>query len=353
MDRPNFRFNRSADSWIGSQRVLDLVGDAARDIRPGSAALRRDQIADVVEGDDVAVRRPCGPFGGDANVYRPLAPVARDRDLVAVFGAVVAQRRRYHRFERGHEFRDQPADCSAFVDAEEAERGTVGDGDATLRVDADDAGGDAGEHRLGEPAAGIDLIAGGDQFLALGAKLGRHRVEGGAKRADVAVGIARLDGDLQIAARNLLGRVDEPSDRGHQPIGEADPQPDGRQEHDDRHAEEEDAEGDLDAEARGLQRSIFGDVVVGHRQVANHLRVQRPGAVEEDVVIAGQRGDPADDVGLARRHDHHLVGLVLRLLDRLDDGRRELVPVGRAGLRDQPAVAADQEHTGKAVLGGQ
>ena len=37
------------------QRILDLMGDAARDIGPGGGALGADQIGDVVEGDDKAV----------------------------------------------------------------------------------------------------------------------------------------------------------------------------------------------------------------------------------------------------------------------------------------------------------
>ena len=35
------------------QRVLDLMGDAAGDVRPGGRALGDDEIGDVVEGDDV------------------------------------------------------------------------------------------------------------------------------------------------------------------------------------------------------------------------------------------------------------------------------------------------------------
>ncbi len=39
------------------QRILDLMGDTARDIGPGRRALRRDQVGDVVEGDDVSRRQ--------------------------------------------------------------------------------------------------------------------------------------------------------------------------------------------------------------------------------------------------------------------------------------------------------
>ncbi len=39
------------------QRILDLVGDAPGDVGPGGGALRRDEVADVVERDDAAGRR--------------------------------------------------------------------------------------------------------------------------------------------------------------------------------------------------------------------------------------------------------------------------------------------------------
>ena len=47
------------------QRVLDLVRDAARDVGPGRGALRRHQIGDVVERDDVAVLGLGRLLGGD------------------------------------------------------------------------------------------------------------------------------------------------------------------------------------------------------------------------------------------------------------------------------------------------
>ena len=51
----NRRFSRSAESWIGRQRVLDLVRDAPGHIGPGGLALGGLQFGDVVEGDDEAV----------------------------------------------------------------------------------------------------------------------------------------------------------------------------------------------------------------------------------------------------------------------------------------------------------
>ena len=50
-------FGRELDR---GQRILDLVGDAAGDIRPRRAALGRHQVGDVVERDDEA-RDPASP----------------------------------------------------------------------------------------------------------------------------------------------------------------------------------------------------------------------------------------------------------------------------------------------------
>src|SRR5208283_6058581 len=57
------------------QRVLDLVGDAARHIRPGRRPLGADQIADVVECYDAALVGPLR-IAGYAHVEDPFTPVA-------------------------------------------------------------------------------------------------------------------------------------------------------------------------------------------------------------------------------------------------------------------------------------
>ena len=55
------------------QRILDLVRDAARDVRPGRAALRRHQVGDVVEGDDEALDLALGALLRDLDVEGPHA----------------------------------------------------------------------------------------------------------------------------------------------------------------------------------------------------------------------------------------------------------------------------------------
>ena len=55
------------------QRILDFMGDAARDVGPGRGALRRNQFGDVVERDDIAVARLAGLLGADADRQIALA----------------------------------------------------------------------------------------------------------------------------------------------------------------------------------------------------------------------------------------------------------------------------------------
>src|SRR6185312_10103895 len=153
-----------------------------------------------------------GALRRDAHVDGTVAPVAADHDLVAVLRAIVAHRRADDRFEVGQQLYDVSADGGAVGSAEQRKRRAVGDGDAAIGVDAHHAGGYAGEDRLGEPPPRINLVTGGDKLLALRAELCGHGVEGGAKRADLTVRVARLDGDREIAARDLLGSVDQPAD---------------------------------------------------------------------------------------------------------------------------------------------
>ena len=74
------------------QRVLDLVGDAARDVGPGRGALRENQLGDVVDGDDVAVLGLGRLLAGDAHREIALLAVAGDRDLALDQALIAAAR---------------------------------------------------------------------------------------------------------------------------------------------------------------------------------------------------------------------------------------------------------------------
>ena len=124
-------------------------------------------------------------------------------------------------------------------------------------IDADDAGGDAGQHRFREAAALVDQILGLQDLVALRLQLLQHLVERVAERGDVAVGSAHRHGDVEIAGRHLVGRADQLADRPHQPVGDRNAGPDRRQHDDQRQAEIEQREGDLRRAAVAFEPAIL------------------------------------------------------------------------------------------------
>src|SRR6516165_6292074 len=58
------------------ERVLDLVRDASRDVGPGRLALGREQLGDIVEGDDKTADLVIIVLGGDPYQERPIALAA-------------------------------------------------------------------------------------------------------------------------------------------------------------------------------------------------------------------------------------------------------------------------------------
>ena len=90
------------------QRILDLVGDAPRHVRPGGASLGCDQVGDVVERDDVAMLAVGGALRRHPHVDGALAAATIDGDLVAMFLPVVTERRADHRPKLRQDFGDRP-----------------------------------------------------------------------------------------------------------------------------------------------------------------------------------------------------------------------------------------------------
>ena len=53
------------------ERVLDFMGNAPRDVGPGGVPLRRNEIGDIVEGEDMAVLFGIRGLGGDPGKKAP------------------------------------------------------------------------------------------------------------------------------------------------------------------------------------------------------------------------------------------------------------------------------------------
>ena len=169
------------------------------------------------------------------------------------------------------------------------------------RVDADDARRNAREHRFREAAAAVDEIARGGEAVMLAAQLRRHLVEGFAEMGEIALAVADRHLDIEIARRDLVGRVDEAADRRDQPVGEVEPEPDRGQKHDQRDQREHRARrrsGCPPSSGRAPRRPPTPASAIGGNSTAR--RIDLAG----DVTGCGRHGlqlqDGAEDVAGAR-----------------------------------------------------
>src|SRR5690348_1051723 len=64
------------------QWILDLVGDASGNIRPGRGSLRGNQLGDVVQSHDIATIGLARLFTGNTDRKIALSAVPADGDLV-------------------------------------------------------------------------------------------------------------------------------------------------------------------------------------------------------------------------------------------------------------------------------
>ena len=83
--------------------------------------------------------------------------------------------------------------------------GAVGQLDAALAVQPDHPGGNAGQHRLGEPAAAVDLAVGVHQLGALRRQLAGHAVEGARQPGHLVAGGRLRHAHGQVAAAHPFG----------------------------------------------------------------------------------------------------------------------------------------------------
>ena len=167
-------------------------------------------------------------------------------------------------------------------------------------IDADHACRDTGKNRLGEAAAAIHQVARRGQAVVLAAQLRGHLVEGLAQMAEIALAAPHGHLNVEIAGRDLVGRMDQPADRRHEPVGEVQPEPDCRKQHDQRDEREHGREGDLDAGLLLLERLVEGDPRLRDRRELDRARIDLPGDVEDAPAMGIELQDGAEDVAARR-----------------------------------------------------
>ena len=89
-----------------------------------------------------------------------------------------------------------------------------------LRVDRNDARGDARQHRLDERAPGIELRVGASQLVGLLLEPLGHPVERGGERLHLVLGLGDRHARGEIAGLDPAGGSDQLADRPDQPVRE-------------------------------------------------------------------------------------------------------------------------------------
>ena len=148
------------------QRVLDFMGDAARDVGPGGAALRGDEVGDVVERDDAALVG-AERIAGHAHVEQALAAVARQCRLALMQPGTHRARLGQNLAELGQHVLDATPDQRAAggIGTKQPLGGGVADRNDAAFIDADDARRHARQGRLDEGAPFVVERVGGGQGL--------------------------------------------------------------------------------------------------------------------------------------------------------------------------------------------
>ncbi|OPZ59304.1 MAG: hypothetical protein BWY87_01074 [Deltaproteobacteria bacterium ADurb.Bin510] len=218
------------------QRVLDLVGDAARHLAPGRHALHLLQLGQVVE-DHHQAQVFAAVVLEHRGVHHERHFLAAQRDDHLALGRAVLG------FEQGFE---QLVDHRQVFVLEHLHVGLtehlfdldgqhllgrrVDHRDAVVTVDRDDAGRDVVEHGLDVAVAVGQLVVGRLQALARVAQVADHGVEGLAELAEFVAG-ADLDFEAQVALRDALGAGQQALDRRGQALGDLERKPDRDEDH--------------------------------------------------------------------------------------------------------------------------
>src|SRR5207248_8790669 len=108
------------------------------------------------------------------------------------------------------------------------ERRAIDERNAAERINSDDSCTDAGEHRLGETAAFVELLIGRDELVTLLLELRGHAIEGACKGLEIARPPDSRDFGIEITTRNAAGGIEQAHNGRDDPVGEPQTQPDRR-----------------------------------------------------------------------------------------------------------------------------
>ncbi len=329
--------------------------DAPRDVGPGRLALRRLQLRDVVEGDDEAVRPVAAQLRADAHQQRAPAALRPDLHLTDARPLGVLERLGEQGCEVRHDLGQAVTGQAEQVDADQLARRPVRQLDPALRVEPDDAGGHARQHRLGKAPSLVDLAIRIQQLGALRGQLAGHPVEGARQPGDLVLRADLRHPDGEVTRPHPLRRLDQPADRPGDLVCDDEADQHRRHQHQQRDQAEDQHQGDLQAGAVLVEPLVLGDRFLVALHVVEDARIDRPldhqhqrrqgvdlgqrphlgvavvaehGGVPRARLVDGAGGDrtKAERCHHPRRGDHLVA-------DRLEDDRR--VEAAQRRLRRQ------------------
>ena len=247
-----------------------------------------------------------------------------------------------------HDLGELASDDGVGIGFEQRARRLVGQGDGAVGVEADHARRHPREHGLGEAAPQIELAVGLDQLAALDVELARHAVERSDQDADLVIVGQLRDLDVEGAAADPVGGVDQGADRRDEPVRERQAEPHRRQQEQQRDHDEGHHERDLDERALAFGPLVFGDRAPILLDMGDNARVDSAPGIEEGVAGTAQLHQRPHQFAVPGEQDR-LAFVGARRLDRF---RRYLPIVQRVAQRragDQPGARIEDDRLREAA----
>ncbi len=234
------------------------MGDPSGDIGPGRIPLGRNQLGDVVKGDNISVLFCIRCFSGYPNDKTALRTAASHIDVP--FGAAGRSRKRLaiERREIGNGCLYRLPNQIGFLHSQKTERRAIDERDLAIVIDAHDTGTHPREHRLHEPASIIDLVICLNQGIVLCLELAGHTVERPGERCQIARSLDDIDLGVEIPVRYALRRIKQPHDWRNNAIGEPKTEPDCREQENQGNTGIHQCKGELNTDALIHKLVILG-----------------------------------------------------------------------------------------------
>ena len=270
-------FSRQLD---GRERVLDFMGNAARNIAPGRHPLGADQIGHVIKGNHIPFK-PSVPAAPCRHAHQQVFLCALPRNFD--FALRNLRGASGQRLEKRREFGYSNAQRQGLLILRPRQKPhgrAVHKGHATFRVEPDNARCHRRQHGIEQAAAAFNLAVDVQQRLALAPQLPCHLIKVPPQHGDFIIAIFFTHAHVQITCPNLLRRSSEAAHGAGQPLRKPQPQPDRRQDQDQRKRDVEQAKVEQQPPAIRLQLLIEPRGFLGFIQQRQNIAVHIPAYVQ-------------------------------------------------------------------------